>query len=254
MLDASTANGLNDFVIDAILQHPKDTTAPFYSPLTAPQEYTLTPTSTLIKHITNLKQTFSTTTASYEHAFFTLPKLGSHHLRAHRLPPASALQILVQLALSRYFAQLTPCWETVSLGTFRRGRVDIVQTVSPPVATWIASLAKPEISRKQKGRLFAEACRAHAAGIGRAFRGKSYARHLLALRCFAEETGVRGGLLDDEISERMRPKKAFSNCHSSRSAEKRCVLEDREGVWMHFEVEDELYVSTFFYSSVYEMR
>ncbi|KAL1857400.1 hypothetical protein Daus18300_010373 [Diaporthe australafricana] len=128
---------------------------------------------------------------------FDAPMLGLASLRGARLPPNATAHLTVLLALYLVDGEIRPAWEKVSLGTFARGRVDFVQTVTPAARAFLeaAASAAAHTTNGQKDlaqarNLLYEATAMHSRTIAAASHGRGAVGPLYALRGVAMERGL----------------------------------------------------------------
>ncbi|KJZ72764.1 hypothetical protein HIM_07839 [Hirsutella minnesotensis 3608] len=115
--------------------------------------------------------------------------LGLTSLRPRRLPPNATAHLTVLLALYLVDGEIRPAWEKVSLGTFSRGRVEWVQTVSTHTRSFIEAAvgANGSKTRDELRALFSSAVTAHSRCIAAASHGHGVVRALYALRWAARQ-------------------------------------------------------------------
>lgn len=128
---------------------------------------------------------------SIDHRVVQVESLGSDFLRARRAPLNATAHLTVLLAMYLVDRETRPAWEVVSLATFRRGRIDWVQTVTPPVKTFIeaAATAAATVPAGSRGTqaaqnlraLFDAAAASHSGLVSSAAQGSGYVRNMYAL-------------------------------------------------------------------------
>lgn len=132
-----------------------------------------------------------------DHQPFDAPMLGLASLRGSRLPPNATAHLTVLLALYLEDGEIRPAWEKVSLGTFARGRVDFVQTVTLAARAFLEAAASAsahttscqEDLEQVRSRL-REATAVHSRTIAGASHGRGAVGPLYALRGVAMERGL----------------------------------------------------------------
>lgn len=242
MLDAGTVLGLNRFVTGAIMQyqHELDITSSAAGDISFYIDEKKLVTSPYIdQQISRVTQDFNVNIKDANHAFFTLSNFGSRICRLSNYPPKSLFQLVVALASKLYFGVIVPLWETVSLGNFYRGRVEINQVITPPVLLFLNASQDLCTPVSERQRLLLDAASSHAASVMRAVRGKGVDRHITSLRQMVKEGEVVPRLFTDPIYARTRPRKIMSHCHETGMAEKGFLLRDPEAIWVHYEVDTE---------------
>jgi acyl transferase domain-containing protein/NADPH:quinone reductase-like Zn-dependent oxidoreductase len=215
--------------------------------------------------------------------FFTTLSFGSSLMRAHKIPPASGIQLIVQLA-ARYFFDYSPaCWETVLQTSFRHGRVEINQVVSMEALEWIRAMldadsddiaaaavaavsASPAAAANGTAphsfttaagtdlsalkHAYIIAARRHTSNVLAVTRSGGSDRYLALLQEMSKlpaSATPNPALYLDPVYQRSRPRKLMSSNFSTGMAENGCVQADEDSVWSHFEFGAERYVSFLFY-------
>lgn len=126
------------------------------------------------------------------HDLVRVDSLGSDFLRARRAPSNATAHLAVLLAMYLVDRETRPAWEVVSLATFRRGRIDWVQTVTPQAKEFVeraaaAAAAAPDEGgggtheAQTLGALFDAAAASHSRLVSSAAQGSGYVRNLYAL-------------------------------------------------------------------------
>ena len=213
MIDGGSTAQLNNAVAQALLKQwpePSATATSVAHPLSYAR-LQCTIDASLSKEIARVRQAFAESASPFhcEVQHLSLPGFGDNFFRQRSCSGKTGLQLTVQLASRFYFGQnQPPSWETVSMRSFRGGRVDIVQTVLPQVKAWCDRAAEklPDIynsflSNATLGNaedstidvvtsdaaldlraLFLAAAREHASNVTRTARGQGFAGHLYALQ------------------------------------------------------------------------
>jgi hypothetical protein len=240
MLDAGTVFGLNAYVTKGILEYKRNDDNVAANGLVADlEEYPLLTNEIIDMLIDRVRQDFAKNTTGIEHAFFTLSDLGGSAFRALKCAPKSAFQVIAMLASKRYFGTLEPCWESVSLSNFHKGRVENNQGLLPPVKEFLDVADDDTISIQLRRKLFYEAVKSHANSVTRAVRGRGFDRYLTSLRQVLEEGEETPTLFKDPIYARTRPRKFMSHTHETGMLEQAYLMRDPEAIWLHYIVEDD---------------
>ncbi|KAF2464811.1 uncharacterized protein BDR25DRAFT_380712 [Lindgomyces ingoldianus] len=201
-----------------------------------------------IAEASRIQQRFKIITAplACEVGNYRLRKMGAALFRGYGCAPRAGCQILIQLAARIYFGQQVPSWETVSMRSFRRGRVDIVQTVLPIVFRFCTAALKDRVNDQslltEMRSLFLAAAQAHTVNVTRASRGFGFAGHLYALQEMRKGEEPALELFIDPTYQRTRPAKLMTDCTDWTNGlfqEGGWVMPDPEHVWIHYEVLDE---------------
>ena len=130
------------------------------------------------------------------------------------------------------------------MSAFRKGRVELVQAVLPPVAAFCASMCDPVAGQSEQRARFDEAVTAYTSSVNRIGRGRGFVQHIYALKEMvrAEEGEEMPEWLGGQegIFERTRPAKIMTDTSGWVEAitEGGYPMPDREHLWIHYEVGD----------------
>ena len=238
MLDASTVHGLNVFVTRAIMEHkPQETVERSVGDVVL-EEYPFLSTPEIDEHIMRARQQFQENVLGIEHRFFNYTGFGASQAQMYKCPPKSVFQLVVVLASRHHFGYNPALWETVSLGTFHRGRVEISQVITPPIVAFCEAANDEAMPIEQRRKLFVEAVKTHASSVMRAVRGRGTDRHLTALRQMLADGEKVPALYEDPLFIRTRPRKIMSHCHDTGTLEKGFLLRDADAIWVHYELDE----------------
>ena len=152
-------------------------------------EHAWKPTSSVARRIEHV-QAQCRSYSPIDHRYVDVDRLGITFLRQQRVPANATAHLAALLGMYLVDGTTRPAWEIVTLATFARGRIDWIQTVSPPVRDFIlaAAAAISSNSAEDKARvhsLFKTAVNAHSGAILAGARGKGYVNHMYALRGLA---------------------------------------------------------------------
>ncbi|KFX94444.1 hypothetical protein V490_04344 [Pseudogymnoascus sp. VKM F-3557] len=243
MLDAGTVLGLNRFVTRAILKHtykPDTSTQTIGDMSTYIKEVKLLTTPYIDLQIARVTHDFNANINNANHVFLVLSDFGDRLCRLHKYPPKSLFQLIVVLASKFHFGCPVPAfWETVSLGSFYKGRVEINQVITLPVLRFLDAAQDVAIPVSGRQQLLQDAAKSHAASVMKAVRGRGVDRHITSLRQMVEEGETVPALFTDPLYVRARPRKIMSHCHETGMEEKGFLLRDPQAIWVHYEISDE---------------
>ncbi|KAF4637761.1 hypothetical protein G7Y89_g319 [Cudoniella acicularis] len=249
-LDAGSAKQLHMAIIDMIKRYKsqplQSSRSEYISSGQGPQFSELMPELDQQLKIEILKaeqrlSSFSTSIPS-EAAHYNLSKFSGVKLRSYGCSPRTGLQLIIQLASRLYFGYQPPSWETVTLRTFHKGRVDIIQAVQPAVYAFCASTIDSSVPLNEQRKLFFEAAKEHTTTLSRVSRGRGFVGHLYALQEVCREDEKLPRLFDsDGMYHKTRPAKIMTDCvevDSSFVTEAGFMMPDPDFIWVHYEVED----------------
>jgi NADPH:quinone reductase-like Zn-dependent oxidoreductase len=247
MLDAGTVTPLNNEINAAIRAHVSETEGERIPNGVSPivlKELKLDVPASLRLEIQRAKTFFDANTSGWRHTFWNYEPFGSDWLRKNKVSPNSAFQVIIQLAGLKFFGWQNFCWETVSVGHFDHGRVEVNPLVWPEVAAFCAAASKNTASPKELRKLFVEACKAHSNSVMRASQGKGTERHYKALGHMLQPGEPKPLLYSDPLHvKKIRSFDFMSSCFPSEMAEKGYLLShpgiEPDSLWIHYEVYNE---------------
>ncbi|TAQ84788.1 hypothetical protein B7494_g6896 [Chlorociboria aeruginascens] len=230
MIDGSIMNGINEAITTAILEYK-----PQLEQGRPDVEELIFNTDGLESHVTRIHKMYLASITGIETLHFTYSDFGGKFFSAYRCPPKTGFQLIIQLAAYQHFGYQVAAWETASLRSFYRGRVEMTQTVVPAIAVFNSSSNSQLPDRK---KLLLEAAKAHANLVTSASRGRGYDRHLTSLKFVLEDGESLPAFFSNPVYERTRPRKLITDCSNTPNPEVGIALRDPDGLWIHYEVED----------------
>ena len=245
MVDGSTYRQLNEAIVDAIVAHSSEPlwtgAVDLRNPRPVVSKHVFDPIPDLGFHINRVQRKNNHIFAFPEHKHHLSTRFGSKLLRSKKCSPKSGYQLVIQLASLLYFGYQPPSWETISMRTFNKGRVEIMQVVSPAVAEFCAAANSPDVSISTRRQLFYEAARAHTKTATRVARGRGFAGHLYALQEVLREGEDMPALFTDPTYSRTQPGKIMTDCTESEDAlqEGGFMMPDWEHVWVRCQVQED---------------
>ena len=249
IVDGGTVKQINESMKSAILDHNKEmpceeSTNDLDYSSDEIENYAFESNSEIDKSISRVEEHFMAAKPAIEYSHFACTTFGTNFLRNHRCAPKAGYQLVIQLASLRYFDYQPPSWETISMRPFYKGRVEIIQTVLPPLFEFCASMHAKTGPAIYLRSLFSEAAKAHTNTTTRISRGGGFAGHLYALQEVVEESEELPLLFSDPTYANTRPGKIMTSCVPWRDSlqEAGFLLPDPEALYVHYEVNDERYV------------
>ncbi|KAL8787994.1 MAG: hypothetical protein Q9213_001886 [Squamulea squamosa] len=205
------------------------------------EEYTFESNPEIDKYIQDAEAAFQASIIKTEWLNFTCGEFGTTLLKQHGYGSKGAYQIVIQLASLMYFGTLYPSWETVTMRSFHKGRVDIIQSVLPPVAAFCTAMRDPNTTIPKRRELLNDAIKIYTSAVTRISRGRGFAHHLYALQEMVAPGEEIPEMFRDEMYAKTRPGKIMTDCVPFARAitEGGFVMPDVEHVWVHYEVEEE---------------
>ncbi|KAI1427579.1 polyketide synthase [Xylaria sp. FL1777] len=141
------------------------------------------PVAKRIEHVWNMCRSYG----PLEYQTLDASSFGLASLRGTRSPPNATAHVAILLALYLVDGEIRAAWEKVTLGTFARGRVEWVQTVSPAMRDFIIAASSDNHDKALVRTLLDSATSAHSRNIAAASRGHGAVGHLYAIRGAAQE-------------------------------------------------------------------
>jgi len=128
--------------------------------------------------------------------------------------------------------------------TFRKGRLDWMQVVSPSMAAFCKLAAGSNTATTDSLRLLREAAKAHTSTMTRIMRGRGFAAHLEALReAILEANEEVPNLFTDPTWDTMQvtsTRKIKTDASEGLMAQEAgFFMPDPESVWVHYEIGSE---------------
>ena len=152
------------------------------------EEYTFTSNADIDKQIERVEERFYSSICKTEYVHFSCSSFGGSFLKLHNCAAKTGYQLVIQLASLLYFGYSPPSWETITMRTFDKGRVDIIQTVLPEVADFctamrsFSSSTTTSLPTCEIRELFHKAAKAHTNAVTRISRCRGFAHLLYALQ------------------------------------------------------------------------
>ncbi|KAL9616611.1 MAG: hypothetical protein Q9160_008556, partial [Pyrenula sp. 1 TL-2023] len=211
------------------------------------EHHTFATSEVLSNHIKLVQRDFDAGKPTYTYLHHHHTKFGGRFFRANKATPNAGFQVLIQLASRLFFGHQVPSWETVSQRMFRQGRVDLIQTALPAVTAFCTAMQEksrhthPAAIKEDRRASFHAAATALATTLSRVGRGEGFSRHFTALREVLREDEPVPDLFTDPAYVKTLPQKLRTDCArlDPLLSEGGIVMPDREGIWVHFYVEDE---------------
>lgn len=192
-LDGLDARMLHTHLADAILATPASEPVNSEPPFAActVRKHSWKPSQAVLQRIEHVTETCRSY-GPLDHQVLNIAPLSQASLRSARSPPNATAHLTVLLALYLLDGEIRPAWEKVSLGTFARGRVEWVQTMSPAARAFVEAAAAKQPSEETRG-LLNEAAAVHSRTMLNASQGRGAVGPLYALLAAAQQRQQREG-------------------------------------------------------------
>ncbi|KAI2467435.1 putative polyketide synthase [Annulohypoxylon bovei var. microspora] len=245
MVDGTTFGGLIDAIKTRTAEHAQATTNGQLTPITngkivANDGFTYLPfviPATLDEYITRLRSEHLAAHAGYGLCNYTHTAYGAGYLRAHKLPPKSVIQLVVQIAVRRLFGyNPSGAVDVISQRPFRGGRTDMIYIGTDEVAAFCAAAEDPTVGVAERRRLFLEAVKSHARLVTLSTRGRGWRWHLMALREMLGPGEEPPELYEDVVYKRTSERPVCTSFTEFGLPETGRCQPKREDVWIGVQV------------------
>ncbi|RYP61834.1 hypothetical protein DL770_009703 [Monosporascus sp. CRB-9-2] len=242
-IDGLTVYGLQEAIASATVNHIESDREVSSADIQAAAEgLTYLPFSTtdeLTKHMTRLRAQHCATMSSYSLCIYEFKDYGAAYLRSQKMPPQSIFQMVIQVAVRRHFGYNPMSLDVVGLRQFLHGRVETFNVQTAEVAAFCAAAEDEAISAAERKRLLSRAVKSHARFVTLTARGRSWTRHLMALREVMEPGEELPALYDDPVYGRTKERKVFTNFGGDSDGafpEQGTCWADKSALWIACEV------------------
>lgn len=178
-IDGMTIGRLWDSIHQAIQNHEPEVsehTIPLAAKNVRLEEYFFKSTSEIDNHIAILRERYLTNTSALEYRLHTVTAFGVNYLMAAQSPVKAVIDATLQLAMRLYFGHRTPCWEAVSMSHYHKGRPEMMQATTRPVADFCDAALNNSISSREKRAMLLQLGPKMANNMQNCQEGKSYLR------------------------------------------------------------------------------
>ena len=128
---------------------------------------------------------------------FYFEDFGKSLIDKHRVYFHGFVQLAIQLAYYRLHNQLTASYQTVSLKSYREGRLEHPITVNEEIETFVESMTIRSLSDRERWKLMSRAIHTYRQLLSDTSRGHVFVKHIQALRYLAERENLSVDLFQD---------------------------------------------------------
>lgn len=240
---------INEVITDAILKHKPDdrniSTEALDTKINPLTSLTFKTSPQIQEHIERIRQEYALNTQTLQCCFPESTYLNKEFLRIHKYAPNSTVQVAIQLACSRFYAEPYLAQETVSQKHFRGGRIDLNHLMTPELFEFCKAANNSTRSTKTNLRkLLIAAVRAHAKSLMRASRGHGITRYNATLKYMLRDGEEVPALLKDPIFCEEKPfdMRVLTDCMEAGVLEVGTSMMSQRSLWIHFETNNQRYV------------
>ena len=154
------------------------------------------------------------------------------------IPIKVFMQVLIQLALRRYFGKTVSSYENVSQGTFLDGRVEFIPGHWPAVVGFCSAAEDEDAKTSTLRTLLIKAIQQHSTHLARTVQGQDFYRNLSSLKWAVDAGEEIPNFLKSLLFEQAGSNLVLTNSLSSRSMEVGVWLRHPDSLWIHSEIEE----------------
>jgi hypothetical protein len=154
-------------------------------------------------HIATLRATFADMLPQREFITHVTTQFGKNFLINNGMPIKGVAEATIQLASRLYHGWSPESWEGVSLSHFHKGRHDMIQTVSGPVADFCASATDESVPLAQRRQALVQAADNMTANVKNAMQGKGFFRLINVIKELWPADEARPAYFDHPIIQRI---------------------------------------------------
>ncbi|KAJ4296761.1 hypothetical protein N0V90_006809 [Kalmusia sp. IMI 367209] len=239
MIDGYTIRRLSTYVNQSVIDYIPNTDGVSTLKSQPLESFAFKTTPDLEAQIKRVRQQLLESVTMNDYTSFEINAVGFDFFRRHKIPPKSGVQVAIQLACRSFFGISHLAHETVSLGHFCKGRVDLNHTFWAEVKEFCDAASIEDCEPATLRSLLVNATKAHASNLMRCSRGHGIDRHLLCLEWALEEDEEMPEFFANDIYRESRPKMIVTDCLETGLLEVGSWPASENGLWIHFEPEDD---------------
>ena len=247
-LDGLSVESLSDF-INAALEESEDKDDSVCVPAAAnggsirPRMLPMLVDQTSRDRISFLQDKALTISGNFTFASMTVSDFGNDFFIARKCPVQSGIQISIQLASRLFFNYSPPAIETVSMATFRKGRVEVHYVLNKAMMKFIdaASDEGSTLSRETVRARAYDAAKGHARSLRHTSKGHGFGRHLLAMEWMLNEGETVPEFFRDPAYLRLKAARVVTSTFQTGWVEGGFVYPVPESILVYVEIKDQRY-------------
>lgn len=244
MIDGQTVSRMNETIHDAIREYSPSGTygangKGVHEPAMIDLEEHVAVTSPEIQaHIETLRERHLHMASQRQYAYHSLPTLNNEFLASYNVPIKGVMDVTIQLASCLYFGSNPASWEAVSLARFHKGRPDMMQHVSKPVASFCSAAANSSVATAELKTMMLEAAKDINANLQHVMRGENHYSLLDAIKALWPRDQEMPEMFRDPVYMRAQPGLLISGLTDWSSLDSSYLLVWPEAFWLLYSLHD----------------
>ncbi|KAI6662015.1 Carnitine O-acetyltransferase-like [Oopsacas minuta] len=167
-------------------------------------------------HLEETKQKMNKWYSDYDVCFLDFESFGKDLIKKHGLYYQGFIQLAIQLAYYKLYKQLTASYQTVSLASFREGRLEHPITVSEDMKIFVQSMTSHGYTDRERWKLMLRAIHRYKLLLSDTSRGHVFVKHMQALKYLAERENISVELFENSCFKLfIEPNLAISSIFTS---------------------------------------
>ena len=151
----------------------------------------------------------------YDFFHFDFSGFGKKLIKNYGVYHLGFIQLAIQLAYYKLYHQLTATYQTVSLKSYREGRLEHPIIVSEEMKIFVESMTVNSFTDRERWKLFLKAVNKYKKLLSDSSQGHVFVKHMLALRQIAEREHMSVELFQNtHFKLFMEPKLAVSSIYT----------------------------------------
>jgi len=203
-MDGTPTLRMNEFAVGSLALGKADLGPPMSestgTDLPHPEELVFTTNEQVHAHIRSAGEKFDTLLADHELHVLHYETYGAAYIKTHKLSPDAWAQLIKQLAFFKMHARLGVTYESAQTRKFKKGRTEVVRSVSSEGAELVKAMVDPSAYKDplHLRTLFLAAVKRHMTYSSWAANGEGVDRHLFGLKKCLKEGEELPELYQDE--------------------------------------------------------
>lgn len=233
-IDGLVAHGVSECIQEAILsyQPPLERLSNGHSPESPIEEVPVVTSPEIDAHMQYLRKAYLEQCAGRDYVRHEMTQFGKDFLLAHGAPAKAILSLIIQLASRLRLGFNLPSWEPVSLAHFHKGRIELIEYVSPVVVKFCASANDGTLPVAERREMMLDAARDINNNVKNCGKGKGFHRLLTVMEQLWPQGEPAAALFNDPIWKRILKFPLISNMVDDSSMDSTHPGERPESLWL----------------------